>query len=203
MKNKHFIYFDIGNTLVDCTYYFKTATKKFHLKEGDMKQVFNEYIEPVTTGQMDAQQFWKLCIQRYNIHNAENYNFLESWVSDYEPITEMHEVVNKLKSKYRIGLLSNIYKGMLPLLLEKGLIPNIPYDQVIFSCEVGMMKPHADIYDYAQKKAHTEPKNILLIDDKPDFIEGAKKAVWNTFMFNDKNRKNSAKELEDYIATLL
>lgn len=199
MDNNHFIYFDVGNTLVDCSNYFKTATTKFHLKVDDMKKIFNKNIDAVTKGVLDPQQFWEKCIQRYDIQNAHDYNFLESWVSDYEPITEMYEVIIKLKSTYRVGLLSNIYKGMLPLLLGKGLIPNIQYDQVIFSCEVGMMKPNPDIYMFAQNKANIDPKNILLIDDRQDFIDGAEKAGWNTFLFNDKERKNSVKELEEYI----
>lgn len=202
MDNNHFIYFDIGNSLVDCSNYFKTATTKFNLKAEDLKKVFDENIDAVTTGFLYPQQFWEKCIQRYDIQNAHDYNFLESWVSDYEPIIEMHEFIIKLKSNYHVGLLSNIYKGMLPLLLEKGLIPKIDYDQIIFSCDVGMMKPNPDIYAFAQNRANSDPKNILLIDDRQDFLDGAKKAHWHTFLFNDKERANSVKELEEYILNL-
>ena len=199
MDNNHFIYFDIGNTLVDCSNYFKTAATKFNLKVEDIKKVFDENLEAVTKGFIDPQQFWELCIERYAIQNAHDYNFLESWVSDYEPILEMHEALVKLKSKYHVGILSNIYKGMLPLLLEKKFIPHIDYDYIIFSCDVGMMKPDSDMYAYAQKIANMDPKNILLIDDRQDFLEGAKKAQWQTFLFNDKERAKSVKELEEYL----
>ncbi len=161
--------------------------------------VFNENVESITKGFLNSQQFWKMCIKRYNIQNANDFNFLESWVSDYEPILEMHEEIIKLKSKYQIGLLSNIYKGMLPLLLERKLIPNINYDQVVFSCDVGIMKPNLDIYALAQKNANVEAKSILFIDDRQDFLDGAKEAGWNTFLFNDKDRKNSINDLEEYL----
>jgi HAD superfamily hydrolase (TIGR01509 family) len=202
MDNSPFIYFDVGNTLVDCSNYFKTATTRFNLKADDIKKIFNENHDPVTKGFLTPQQFWEKCIQRYNIKNAQDYDFLESWVSDYEPIAEMHEVILKLKSKYHVGLLSNIYKGMLPLLLEKGLIPNIDYDQIIFSCDVGMMKSNPDIYSFAQKKANTNPKNILLIDDRQDFLDEAKKAGWQIFLFNSKQRVQSTKKLEKYLQNL-
>ena len=29
-------------------------------------------------------------------------------------------------------------------------------------------------------------ENILLVDDREDFIAGSKKAGWNTFLFNNK-----------------
>jgi HAD superfamily hydrolase (TIGR01509 family) len=202
MDNTHFIYFDVGNSLVDCSNYFKTATTKFNLKADDIKKVFNDNIDAITTGFLDPQQLWGKCIQRYGIQNAHDYDFLKSWVSDYEPITEMQNLIIKLKSRYHIGLLSNIYKGMLPLLLEKGLIPKIDYDHIIFSCDVGMMKPNPDIYAFAQNKVNIDPKNILLIDDRQDFLDGAKKAQWHTFLFNDKERAISVKELEEYILNL-
>lgn len=115
--------------------------------------MFDEHHDSITKGSMSADQFWGKCIQRYNLKNASNYNFLESWVADYQPIREMHELVYRLVPRYKIGLLSNIYKGMLPLLLEKGIIPNIQYEQIVFSCDVGMMKPDSDIYTLAQKRA--------------------------------------------------
>ena len=200
MNTIQFIYFDVGNTLVDCSDYFKAAAVQFHLKVDDINKIFNENIDPVTKGFLYPQQFWEKCIQRYGIQNARDYNFLESWVSDYQPIHETHECLTRLKQRYRVGLLSNIYKGMLPLLLEKGLIPNIQLDQIIFSCDVGMMKPYSDIYALAQQKAQIDPQNILLVDDRQDFIDGAKKAQWNTFLFNDKQRTHSVAELEEYIA---
>ncbi|MDO8610479.1 MAG: HAD-IA family hydrolase [bacterium] len=199
MNNIQFIYFDVGGVLVDYSNVFKTASSKFNLKITDIYAVFNENLEQVTKGFLSSQQLWEKCIQKYNIENAHDYNFVKSWVADYRSIKEMHDFINKNKSQYKIGLLSNIYEGMLPLLLEKKLIPNIQYDQIVFSCDVGMMKLNIDIYALAQKRAKVDSKNILLVDDREDFIAGAKKAGWNTFLFNNKQRENSAKELEEYV----
>ena len=91
-------------------------------------------------------------MKKYHIPEADNFDFLESWVSDYKPIPEIHNFIHNIKSNYKIGLLSNIYKGMWPLLLEKKLIPDIRYEAVIFSCGVGMRKPEEGIYALAQKK---------------------------------------------------
>lgn len=95
MEKNYFIYFDIGNTLVDCTYYFKTTTKKFHLKEGDMEQVFNEYIEPVTTGQMEV---------RWTLNNFGNSAFKDttftmqrtttSWSPGYPTTNQFRKCMN-------------------------------------------------------------------------------------------------------------
>ena len=164
-----------------------------------MGEVFDENVESVTKGFLSPKQFWKRCIQRYNIINANDYDFLESWVSDYQPNQEIHELIIKIKPKYNIGLLSNIYKGMLPLLFAKEMIPNIQYEQIIFSCDVGMMKPEPEIYALAQKRAKVDVSDILLVDDSEKNINGAKKAQWNTYLFNNKQRTLSVNKLEEYL----
>lgn len=194
-----FIYFDVGGTLLDWSRVFEGAAKKFNLDPEDIGRVFDENHDDITRGIMSAKDLWNKCIQRYGLKNASEYDFLDSWVSDYEPIKEIHELISKVTPKYKIGLLSNIYKGMLPLLIEKRIIPNIQYEQIVFSCDVGMMKPNADIYALAKKRAKVNSNNILLVDDREDYLEGAKKAGWNIFLFNNKQINYSTKELEEYL----
>lgn len=194
-----FIYFDVGGTLLDWSKVFEGAAAKFNLDPEDIGTVFDENHDEITKGVMSAKDFWDRCIRKYDLKNASDYDFLDSWVSDYHPIKEMHELIIKIKSKYKIGLLSNIYKGMLPLLIEKGIIPDIEYDQIVFSCDVGMMKPNSDIYVLAQNKANVGSKDILLVDDREDYLEGAKKVGWNIFLFNNKQPTQSAEEFERYL----
>ncbi|HBC72940.1 MAG: hypothetical protein UX91_C0006G0133 [Candidatus Amesbacteria bacterium GW2011_GWB1_47_19] len=153
VKQIKFIYFDVGGVLLDWTKVFQTAASKFNITVDDIGDVFDENHDPITEGFLDAKDFWGKCIQRYDLKNASDYDFLNSWVSDYQPINEIHDLIFRVKSKYKIGMLSNIYKGMLPLLLKKGIIPGINYDQIIFSCDVAMMKPNLNIYKLAQERA--------------------------------------------------
>lgn len=199
MNKIEFIYFDVGGVLIDWSNVFKTASDKFNLTVNDIDTTFEENNEEITKGLMNPKEFWERCIEKYNISDAESYDFLNSWVSDYRPISQTHELINRLKTNYKIGLLSNIYKGMLPLLLEKKLIPNIDYQSIIFSCDVGLRKPEAGIYELAQMKAQTEAKNILLVDDRNDYVEGAKKLNWNTFLFDTVQIDKTTKELENYL----
>jgi putative hydrolase of the HAD superfamily len=201
MNTIRFIYFDVGGVLIDWSKAYETAASKFHVKAKEIFRVFDENEEQITKGFLSPQQLWEKYIQKYGIENAHTYNFVESWVSDYRPIHQMHEIINTFKSTYKIGLLSNIYKGMLPLLLEKKLIPDIHYEQIIFSCDVGMRKPDADIYAYAQRKADADPGTILLVDDRKDYADGARKAGWNTFLFDTNDRLGSVKKLELWMKT--
>ena len=194
-----YIYFDVGGVLLDWSRVFEGAATKYNLDPEDIGKVFDQNHDDITKGVLSAKGFWDKCIQKYNLKNASDFDFLDSWVSDYSPIKEIHNLIKKITPKYKIGLLSNIYKNMLPFLLEKELIPNILYDQIIFSCDVGMMKPNPDIYELAQNKAGVSPNEILMVDDREDYLEGAKKLCWNTFLFDPKQRVSSVKKLEEYL----
>lgn len=196
MNDIQFIYFDVGGVLIDWKRAFQTAANTFQITVKDIGTVFEENHDNLTKGIITSQDLWHKVVQRYNLHHADNYDFVASWVSDYRPITQVHELVYKIKSKYKIGLLSNIYTDMLPLLLKKKIIPKISYKAIIFSCDVSMMKPHRNIYELAQQKAGVGAQHILFIDDREDYLEQAKKLQWQTFLFDYQNVEGSAKALE-------
>lgn len=201
MSDIQFIYFDVGNTLIDCSTAFQDAATKFKLTIDDIGKVFDQNHDEITKGCISAQELWQKCTEKYNLKSSQSFNFLNSWVSDYKPINEMHKLVYKIKSKFRIGLLSNIYPGMKPLIIERGLIPKIDYAIFIFSCDVGMMKQEQDIYELAVSKAGVKADQILFVDDRQDFLENAKKIHGKTFLFDFKSSKKSAEELEGYLKT--
>ncbi|WP_216824937.1 HAD family hydrolase [Roseovarius sp. EL26] len=52
-------------------------------------------------------------------------------------------------------------------------------DGIIYSAQVGVQKPHADFYTYAEKAAGCDAKELLLVDDTHENIDGARKAGWD------------------------
>jgi HAD superfamily hydrolase (TIGR01509 family) len=199
MSKIEFIYFDVGGTLLDWKDAFRTAAEKFDLTVQEINTVFLKHHDEITKGLMTTREFWKACINKYNLKNADDYDFLDSWVGDYKPIKEMHKLVMKIKDKYKIGLLSNIYEGMRPILLKKKIIPDIKYDQIIFSCEVQMRKQNMEIFELATKKAKTKPEKILLVDDRKDFLANAESLGWQTFWFDNENRADAVNGLETFL----
>jgi len=55
--------------------------------------------------------------------------------------------------------------GLLSAMRQHGDIPNLHYDAVIDSSEIGAIKPEPHIYEAAQAQADCPPEEILLIDD--------------------------------------
>jgi putative hydrolase of the HAD superfamily len=73
----------------------------------------------------------------------------------------------------RTGLLSNL---PWPLAHVLRATPEFldHFDQVTFSCELGVIKPQPEIYRHAIENLQIAPAEGLFIDDRPQNIEGAR-----------------------------
>lgn len=198
MNRVKFIYFDIGNVMADTNDYFKGATTKFNIPLSDFTQFWDSGngADDMTRGKITAQEFWQDAVRKFNIENAGDFDFLESWLSDYKPISETHELARKLSKQYEIGLISNLYPGMITKLFNRELVADLKYSAVILSCETGFRKPEKEIYQIATEKAAVRPEDIFFIDDRIDFIEGANKFGWHTFRFDDGKILSTINRLE-------
>lgn len=82
------------------------------------------------------------------------------------------EIARRLKSKYRLILLTNNSKEYCQrYLFETGL--DKLFDDLIISYEVGLRKPSREIYELLVKRARVKPEEMLFIDDDPSKFKGA------------------------------
>ncbi|MBI5127681.1 HAD-IA family hydrolase [Candidatus Roizmanbacteria bacterium] len=196
MNKIKFIYFDIGGVMNDWSDYFKSAAKKHGITVEDINSVWGEMDDDITRGKKGPKDYWQRVVKKFNLIDADDFDFLESWISDYRPRLEIHELARKVSKKYEIGLISNLYNGMFPRLLELGIVADLDYSVVILSNEIGLNKKDKEIFKIATKKAGVKPSEILLIDDRKDFLENAKSLGWHTFWLDGKDVKGSVKKLE-------
>jgi putative hydrolase of the HAD superfamily len=187
MKKIKFIYFDIGNVMANTNNYFKGVSEKFNIPLNEFKNYWlgDNGADDMTRGKITAQEFWQTAVVKFNLKGASDFDFLECWLDDFKPIYDVHRLAERLSSKYRIGLLSNLYPGMISRLIEKGLVAGIDYSTKVLSCEVGLRKPEKEIYKISTQKSGFLPDEILFIDDREDFIKGAKDFGWQTVWFNE------------------
>lgn len=189
------ILFDFGGVLVDYSKSFQTASREQNIPMEYLDKAFDDNEEDITLGRISPQDIYILALKENSIKADKNYNFLESWVKDYEIIEPIANILPTLSKKYSVGILSNIYKGIIPKSIELKKLPNIKYDYIFESCEVGYKKPDVEIYKYVEDVTGFEGEDILFVDDRTDFINPAKKLNWNTFLFNNRDPINSVYQL--------
>lgn len=98
-----------------------------------------------------------------------------------ETTTESGRVLQQLKGRYRIALVSNFYGNINVVLDEFGLAQY--FDDVIESAVVGVRKPDARIYEIGAERLGLAPEDIAVIGDsvKKDILPAKRigcKAFW-------------------------
>ena len=178
------ILFDIGAVLNDYSEVFKTVEMELSIPKTLIDETFDKYDESITKGYISPQEFYILCVKEHSLDADPSYDFIQSWIKDYKPINQTHSLAKDLKAHYKVGLLSNIYKGLVPLMKAHSIIPNINYDHEFLSCDIHMQKPEDHLYDYVLEKTGLSPHEILFIDDKAENIAPAIKKGWQTCKFS-------------------
>lgn len=95
---------------------------------------------------------------------------------------ERHTLVERLKTRYRLLLLSNtnaIHVPAFEAIIARDLgISDFKglFHGAFYSCELGMRKPNADIFRHVTASHNTDLKRTLFIDDSIQHVEGARRA---------------------------
>ena len=105
------------------------------------------------------------------------------WVLAWEPNGAVLAVAEALAPRVRTAMLSNngpllhdALPTLFPVILQR-------FDPCFFSCDLGANKPDPAIYAAAQERLAEPPEGLLLIDDSPRAVEGARAAGWHAIHF--------------------
>ncbi len=100
------------------------------------------------------------------------------------------ELLEKLKSTYRLFLLSNtnethVVEFEKSLYNEHGLENLKPFfEKVYYSCRINMRKPDTGIFEFVIKENGLLPQETVFIDDSPQHVEGALKTGIKAVLLN-------------------
>ncbi len=179
-----FVYFDINGCLVR---FFHQAFTRLSAETGASADIvettFWHYNDEVCKGEMTLEEFNEKLTKELGA--TEPIDWRSYYMDAVEPIQAMHEVVRWAAQYYRVGLLTNIMPGFIPVMIEKGLLPDIAYDVIVDSSQVHAIKPELQIYEIAAEKARCSPAEILFIDDSRPNLMAASKLDWHVLWFDD------------------
>ncbi|MEN7547293.1 HAD family hydrolase [Rapidithrix thailandica] len=90
---------------------------------------------------------------------------------------ETLEVLEKLKSSYRLFLISNLASPYIEPYYTLKL--DQYFEKAIFSCQVGFVKPEKQIFEHVQNVSGKKGKQILMVGDSEwSDMDGARKLQW-------------------------
>lgn len=190
-----FVFFDVNGCLV---HYYQRAFGKLAAATGApadiVETAFWHFNDAVCRGVTSMSDFNTELATRLAVDKV-NWNgyYLES----VEAIKPMHELLEWASQRYKFGLLSNIMPGQISAMRRSGKLPDLPYDVIIDSSEVGLIKPEAKIYQMAQEKTGCSPEEILFVDDTRANLMAAEKHGWRVMWFDDSLPEESAERVRE------
>lgn len=177
-----FIYFDVNGCLV--RFFQRAFTRLAEATDTPadvVESAFWHYNDEVCRGTMSLSDFNRAMAKRIGI---EQLDWQSYYLEAVEPIAEMQQLVCWAAEHYQVGLLTNIMPGFVTALRAHGLIPDIAYDSIVESSEVGAIKPEAAIYQTAAARSGVGADEILLIDDTRMNLIAAEHLGWHVLWFD-------------------
>jgi HAD superfamily hydrolase (TIGR01509 family) len=190
-----FLYLDGMNVLlhkkVPESFYFE---KELGIPQNKYEQVIYDVVK--IQGESMTNEFWTLAtldqeidyMNRYHVLLCKHLNIepkpeliarLTQYrvFADYELAPNALETIKKLSIKVKIGILSN---AMPSRRYHELKIDNIDqyFSTIILSREVGFFKPVKQIYEIAEQKSGVKTGEIMFVDDKEKYLDGAASIGW-------------------------
>jgi len=168
------IILDLGNVLAfhDNTKLFAEMARAFDTTPEAMKERLDAGLwDKVNRGQLPGDSLRVELVRRLG-KDLSPEKWLEVWNCHFTLNEPMIAVVNFLVGRAKLVLLSNTHDQHVSWLRPK--LPVLEqFDALVFSCEVGAIKPEKAIYEKALAAAGTSPWKTVFFDDVKAYATAA------------------------------
>jgi len=198
-----FVYFDVGGVAIkDFSGSNKWAQMKddFGIKKEDsarFDEFYKRYQKRVHVG-LEIDNVMQPVSKEFGVNFPDDFSWLKYYVDRFEKNNAFIKIVKKLKQECKIGLLTNMYPGMLPEIFKRGLLPKDIWDAIIDSTVENCQKPDREIYELAQQRAKVNNNEILFVDNSLENVKAAENFGWKCFFYNSSNHDKSCADLLTY-----
>ncbi len=206
-KNKdfEFIFFDLGDVLfigITSEHMWLNFLSKINIpknKIDEFNKLYDKYEPQFNLGYMPVSEFQQIANKELNLNFPKEFDLQKAMIDEFKPNTDIIKVVKNIQGKYRIGILSNMYIGMMDEIKSRGLIPNANWEIIIDSSKIHMIKPERSMFEYAQNQIGVEPNKILFVDNARENVDAAIEAGWHGFFYDQRDYAQSAKKLHEFL----
>jgi len=189
------IVFDVGRVLIDFSYddffaWLRTQGAEFN---GVADFVEKTGLLAYEHGHVNDDHFLARLSSLLN-KPVDQATLINKWLDLFEPIDEMLQLAQGLKTRYGVYLLSNT-----SALHWQHIVPRFQLNAIshglLASFEVGAMKPDPAIFRAAEQQFELTAKTTVFIDDIVDNAEGAIRCGWQGI--HHKNSPDTRRQLQE------
>ena len=190
------VFFDIGGILeiTPITDWRNRWESRLNLSQGEINQHLARLWQAGSIGEISEAEYEYGVGMTLGLNDAQSKELIEDAWKEYlgEPNTEMIEFFSSLRTKYRTGIISNSFVGAREREEEKYGFHKL-CEVIIYSHEVGILKPAPEIYLLACQKLEIKPEVCLFLDDVEENITAARALGMKAVLF-----KNNAQTFSEF-----
>lgn len=199
------IIFDLGGVLmtdVPLKQIAEELSKESPLSEQEIHTHLypTEHWTLLTLGKITEDEYWDHFLhaltQAEGKINADKKYLKDKVRSSLYPLKHSTRIVNLLKNhsfdyaqdlRYKLGILSNHAKEWSEYMKQSfDLFKS--FDQIIFSCDIGLRKPDPKSYQIALERLQSDPNECVFIDDKKRNTDAAEKLGIKGIVFEESSK---------------
>jgi epoxide hydrolase-like predicted phosphatase len=191
------VIFDWGGVLVDdpAPGLMRYCAQALSVSKEEYIITHNKFAADFQKGLIGEDTFWERICGELKVPKPEVPSlWADAFKAVYTPREDMFSLVARLrKNGYKTALLSNTEAPAIQFFYQ---LQYDMFDVLVFSCAEGMRKPEREIYELTVRRLGSRAGQSVIIDDKPEYINGAKEAGLNTILFeNISQLENTLAEL--------
>ena len=186
------VIFDIGEVLqIDPKgERYEKLSRGFGIPAKEIKNFIEAHRSEIWLGKLNNRKFCDLVKRKFEVKK----DILPIWEKVYNEIPlnkEIIKILPELKKNYRLAVISNAHEASSSVRKEK--FAKI-FEFMIFSCDVGFVKPQKEIFDIALGKLKLKPEECVMIDDNEKKLSTPSQMGFKTILF--KSNSQLIKELK-------
>jgi epoxide hydrolase-like predicted phosphatase len=178
------VIFDWGGVLIDdpAPGLVKYCSEALGVLKEDYKKAYDKFGGDFQQGLISEDSFWeRMCDELGKRKPDVPSLWADAFKAVYVPKEEMFSLAAELREKgYKTGFLSNTEKPAMQYFYQ---LSYDMFDVLVFSCAEGTSKPERRIYELTVQRLGSEAWQSVFIDDKTEYINGAKQVGLKTILF--------------------
>ncbi|MFB0555877.1 MAG: HAD family hydrolase [Phycisphaerae bacterium] len=187
------VIFDWGGVLIDdpAPGLMQYCAQALGVSKEDYIITHNKFAADFQKGLIGEDTFWERICGELDVPKPKVPSlWADAFKAAYVPREDMFSLAARLrKNGCKTALLSNTETPAMQFFYQ---LQYDMFDVLVFSCAEGTRKPESKIYELTIQRLGSQPGQSVFIDDKPEYINGAKEAGLNTILFEDISQLKSA-----------
>jgi putative hydrolase of the HAD superfamily len=152
---------------------------------------YYELINQHNLGKISEDEFLQATSKLFNVELSSRHRYL----FDADHLNhELIKIIKELKTKYKIGLITNTGKEYMDEFLFKPGLDKL-FDCLVISHSEALKKPDPKIYMLAAQRLQLKPEEILYLDDHPDRITPAAALGMKVLLYEGEKTNKILEEL--------